>query len=327
MEENTLEPRVAITSCASGFSCEEIVGAGMIVESINGCPTSTLADVRRCFMPTSGESWVLVTERGVALTVDFGEEMNQAVRLVHEDLSLLSKAVRDAAMKISNSSIGGNAEGSGPSKSEEKDEGGDEENQTHNESTTSTTSSPKATTTTAGRSGDQSDAEEYHQDVPQASRPPFKERKKRRRPRRSAGTMDVAQGGAAGVRPPASLPPVSGKQMSAEVPPVNHSNNLSATMEAGAPSSGGQNVTEKQQHAKAKGKHRRHKRKHGDRMKIADGQTDSSREVGQSSNARQAEQDKLKKKYNVQVTPVGGAMPIQEGRLGGAPDLPQPRDV
>ena len=39
--------------------------------------------------------------RGVALNVDFMEELSQAVRLVREDLTLLSKAVRDAAMKLS----------------------------------------------------------------------------------------------------------------------------------------------------------------------------------------------------------------------------------
>jgi len=38
---------------------------------------------------------------GVALNVDFMEELSQAVRLVREDLTLLSKAVRDAAMKLS----------------------------------------------------------------------------------------------------------------------------------------------------------------------------------------------------------------------------------
>jgi hypothetical protein len=32
-QENTQTPRVAITSCASGFSCEEIVSTGMIVPS------------------------------------------------------------------------------------------------------------------------------------------------------------------------------------------------------------------------------------------------------------------------------------------------------
>ncbi|CAE7778646.1 egl-4 [Symbiodinium pilosum] len=101
LEENTLQPRVAITSCASGFSCEEIVGTGMIVESINGCPVSTLADIRRCFVPKKSEAWELVTDRGVALAVDFLEEMSQAVRLVHEDLTLLSKAVREAALQLS----------------------------------------------------------------------------------------------------------------------------------------------------------------------------------------------------------------------------------
>ncbi|CAK9087225.1 unnamed protein product [Durusdinium trenchii] len=106
LEENTKEPRVAITSCASGFSCEEIVSTGMIVESLNGCPVTTLAEIRKCFEP-KGETWQLVTDRGVTLNVDFMEELSQAVRLVREDLTLLSKAVRDAALKLSNGSSWG----------------------------------------------------------------------------------------------------------------------------------------------------------------------------------------------------------------------------
>eukprot|EP00439_Symbiodinium_sp_Y106_P072744 s855_g13.t1 len=134
LEENTLHPRVAITSCASGFSCEEIVGTGMIVESINGnliamclsCPVSTLADIRRCFIPKTGlETWELVTDRGVALAVDFQEEMSQA------DLTLLSKAVREAALWLRNSSSRRAAE-TGKQK-----RGGDKDTKNHSNATNS----------------------------------------------------------------------------------------------------------------------------------------------------------------------------------------------
>ena len=50
-QENTLEPKVAITSCASGFSCEEIVGTGMIAArplvGSSGCFPSRVGFHRR----------------------------------------------------------------------------------------------------------------------------------------------------------------------------------------------------------------------------------------------------------------------------------------
>jgi len=155
LEENTRAPRVAITSCASGFSCEEIVSTGMIVESINGCPVTTLADIRKCFVP-KGETWQLVTDRGVALNVDFMEELSQAVRLVREDLTLLSKAVRDAAMKLSNASW-----------KDSSSESDGKANSTENSSTSNTSNgtSNGTSNSTQGNSskiGEQADAEEYH---------------------------------------------------------------------------------------------------------------------------------------------------------------------
>lgn len=157
LEENTQTPRVAITSCASGFSCEEIVSTGMIVESVNGCPVTTLTDIRKCFVP-KGETWQLVTDRGVALNVDFMEELSQAVRLVREDLTLLSKAVRDAALKLSNTSWKDGTSG----KTQANSTGNSTNSNSSNQTSNSTSNSTSNGTSNASKIGEQADAEDYH---------------------------------------------------------------------------------------------------------------------------------------------------------------------
>lgn len=304
LEENTLLPRVAITSCASGFSCEEIVGTGMIVESINGCPVSTLADIRRCFIPKTGiETWELVTDRGVALAVDFQEEMSQAVRLVHEDLTLLSKAVREAALWLRNSSSRRAAE-AGKHK-----RGGDKDTKNHSNATNSSGNS-------SGRLGEQADADEYHQDVGSDVNDPVEvvvhKRRKRRRPERTPSTMEGRL--AAPLIPQDSHDALLSRD--AKQPDVDRetaaqkSENLSF-----APND---NTTKSQtthsKHPMRTGHKHRHS-KQRDAAKIQDAQADATH-TEKTKETREVEQEKLRAKYNMQVTPTGSSMPFQVGKLG-----------
>ncbi|CAJ1462164.1 unnamed protein product [Effrenium voratum] len=243
LEENTLEPKVAITSCASGFSCEEIVGTGMIVESVNGCAVSTLADIRRCFLPKI-ETWQLVTDRGVILTVDFVEELTQTVRLVHEDLSLLSKAVRDAALALSNGSeTQANASSKGKANRTKKG----------NESESGDNSDSK-------RVGEQADAEDYLQ-AEQA-------KKQRNAMKRRHQASRAAQ---------------PGEKPRAQTQGADQGNQ-----------------TEKV-HKHKKHKHKKHKKHH---------LPEDGKDLDAPPEVQQVRQ-KLKEKYQFEVTPDAGARPFQ----------------
>lgn len=121
------------------------------------CPVTTLTDIRKCFVP-KGETWQLVTDRGVALNVDFMEELSQAVRLVREDLTLLSKAVRDAALKLSNTSWKDGTSG----KTQANSTGNSTNSNSSNQTSNSTSNSTSNGTSNANKIGEQADAEDYH---------------------------------------------------------------------------------------------------------------------------------------------------------------------
>mmetsp|Transcript_44899 Transcript_44899/g.104916 ORF Transcript_44899/g.104916 Transcript_44899/m.104916 type:complete len:834 (-) Transcript_44899:213-2714(-) len=304
LEENTLHPRVAITSCASGFSCEEIVGTGMIVESINGCPVSTLADIRRCFIPKTGlETWELVTDRGVALAVDFQEEMSQAVRLVHEDLTLLSKAVREAALWLRNSSSRRAAE-TGKQK-----RGGDKDTKNHSNATNSSGNS-------SGRLGEQADADEYHQDVGSDVDDPVEVVVHKRRKRRRRGwTPSTGEGRlAAPLIPQDSHDALLSRH--AKQPDIERE---TAVQKAENLSSAPNDTTTKSHTAHSKHPMRTgHKHRHSrqrDATKIQDAQADATH-TEKTKEPREVEQEKLRAKYNMQVTPTGSSMPFQVGKPG-----------
>jgi len=103
LEEYMRHPRVAISACEAGATCDYVLNAGMIVEKVNGCNVTTMADIRRCFVPRNGSLWEMVTDRGYILQADFDTEVAKEVEKANKDPNLLSKAVASASGLITTS--------------------------------------------------------------------------------------------------------------------------------------------------------------------------------------------------------------------------------
>jgi len=235
--------------------------------------------------------------------VDFQEEMSQAVRLVHEDLTLLSKAVREAALWLRNSSSRRAAE---PGKQKR---GGDKDTKNHSNATNSSGNS-------SGRLGEQADADEYHQDVGSDVDDPVEVVVHKRRKRRRRGwTPSTGEGRlAAPLIPQDSHDALLSRH--AKQPDIERE---TAVQKAENLSSAPNDTTTKSHTAHSKHPMRTgHKHRHSrqrDATKIQDAQADATH-TEKTKEPREVEQEKLRAKYNMQVTPTGSSMPFQVGKPG-----------
>merc|ERR1719265_2234799 len=94
-EENTKDPKVIITAISPGSSADELLSTGMILQSINDQPVSTLQELRENFVPP-GSTWKLVTDKGNLFVADFKEELVNSVNLTRKGWAPLSPAVTSA---------------------------------------------------------------------------------------------------------------------------------------------------------------------------------------------------------------------------------------
>merc|ERR1719487_1201996 len=92
-ESKQVEPRIIITAVSPGSSADDVLSPGLIVESINDQKIRTMKDLREHFVPTSGDTWQLQTDKGKLFVVNFKEELLQSLKLNRKGWGPLSESV------------------------------------------------------------------------------------------------------------------------------------------------------------------------------------------------------------------------------------------